>query len=127
MPGKKILLVEDDENQRTLYRDELIQQGYEVDVAVDGDNALGRMESSQPDLLIMDICMPNRDGIETLRQMLLERPELPVIFNTAYGQYKSNFLTWAAAAYVVKSGDIQPLLDEVKRVIEPKERRSAAE
>lgn len=117
MAGKKILLVEDNPLQRTLYRDELQEQGYEVDIAVDGDNALGRIASSNPDLVIMDIRMPNRDGLETMRQLLMDCPKLPIILNTAYGHYKADFITWGAAAYIVKSSNTRPLIDEVNRVL----------
>ena len=101
---KKILLVEDNELQRQLYRDELGEAGYAVDIAPDGDNALAKVETQRPDLIVLDIELPNRDGIETMRKLLDDHPDLPIIVNSAYAHYKSNFISWGAQAYVVRDG-----------------------
>jgi CheY-like chemotaxis protein len=63
--------------------------------------------------VILDISMPGMDGIEVLGKVLSVDNTIPVILNTAYANYKDNFLTWAADAYVVKSSD----LGELKRAI----------
>lgn len=113
----KILLVEDNELQRQLYREELEQEGYQVEIAVDGDNALAKVEMLQPDLIVLDIELPNRDGIETMRKLLDDHPNLPVILNSAYAHYKSNFISWGAQAYLIKSSDTGQLVKEVNRVM----------
>jgi CheY-like chemotaxis protein len=114
----KILLVEDNEFQRQLYREELEQEGYDVEIALDGDNALAKVEACKPDLIVLDIELPNRDGIETMRKLLEDHPSLPIILNSAYAHYKSNFISWGAQAYVIKTSDTTDLLREVARVME---------
>ena len=113
----RILLVEDNELQRQLYREELEQEGYEVEIAVDGDNALAKVESHPPDLIVLDIELPNRDGIETMRQLLEDYPDMPIILNSAYAHYKSNFISWGAQAYLIKSSDTSQLIHEVNKVM----------
>jgi len=122
----KILLVEDNEKQRMLYREELESEGYEVDIALDGDNALAKVEMSRPDLVVLDIELPNRDGIETMRKLLDDYPDLPVILNSAYAHYKSNFISWGAQAYLIKSSDTSQLIAEVNKVMEKKQGGSSA-
>lgn len=117
----KILLVEDNEKQRMLYREELESEGYEVDIALDGDNALAKVEMSRPDLVVLDIELPNRDGIETMRKLLDDYPDLPVILNSAYAHYKSNFISWGAQAYLIKTSDTSQLIAEVNKVMGKKQ------
>ena len=117
----RILLVEDNELQRMLYREELEQEGYDVDIALDGDNALAKVENEQPDLIVLDIELPNRDGIETMRKLLEDYPNLPVILNSAYAHYKSNFISWGAQAYLIKSSDTSQLVSEVNRLMANKQ------
>ena len=121
----KILLVDDDKNQRKLYEQELLDDGYEVQTAPGGREALVQIEKDRPDLVIMDISMPGMDGIEALGKILGVDNTIPVILNTAYANYKDNFLSWAADAYVVKSSEIDDLKKAVKDVL--KKRAEEAE
>ncbi|MHC4915492.1 MAG: response regulator [Planctomycetota bacterium] len=113
----KILLVEDDKNQRKLYEQELADEGYEVTSAPGGVEALAELEKDRPDLVIMDISMPGMDGIEALGKILGVDNTIPVILNTAYANYKDNFLSWAADAYVVKSSDLEEIKKTIKEVL----------
>jgi len=112
-----VLVVEDDKNQRLLYEQELKLEGYEVVTAADGKDALEKIQEQLPDLIIMDINMPKMDGIETMGKILGKNREIPVIINTAYSNYKDNFMSWAADAYIVKSSDLSELKNTVKRSI----------
>lgn len=58
--------------------------------------------------------MPVMDGLETLPRLLRNKRDIPVILHTAYSQYREDFMTWAADAYVVKSPDARELKDNVK-------------
>ena len=114
---KKILVVEDDENQRLLYHDEFSEAGYEVVMAANGREALEQLDMAKPDLIILDIVMPVMDGMETLGMIIREHRDVPIILNTAYSSYKDDFMSWGADAYVVKSADLGELKEKVKEVL----------
>jgi len=114
----RILVVEDEDNQRLLYRRELEDEGYEVVEASGGRQAVSLIEKGlRPDLVILDISMPDMDGIETLGKILSRDNSIPVILNTAYSTYKDNFMTWSADAYVVKSSDLTELKQKIDEVL----------
>ncbi len=119
-----VFVVEDDKNQRLLYEQELKSEGHEVVTASDGKDALGKIQEQLPDLIIMDINMPKMDGIETMGKILGKNKEIPVIINTAYSNYKDNFMSWAADAYIVKSSDLSELKNTVKEVLAKKAKDS---
>ena len=114
---KTILIADDDKNLALLYEEELTEDGYAVEVVYDAKSAIERVEQSPPDLLVLDIRMPGMDGIEALSHGLGKNNKLPVILNTAYSNYKDNFMTWAADAYVVKSSDLTELKETIKDVL----------
>ena len=109
-----LLIVEDNENLRELYEIELKEDGYEVSLAEDGVQALESVRKRKPDLIVLDIAMPNMDGIQCMRELLAEHKIIPVILHTAFAQYKENYLTWPANAYVVKSGDLTELKEKIR-------------
>jgi two-component system, response regulator, stage 0 sporulation protein F len=117
----KLLLVEDDKNQLKLYQQELSDEGYQIETAADGQEALKAIEAGRPDLVVMDISMPGMDGIEALGKILGVDNSIPVILNTAYANYRDNFLSWAADAYVVKSSDLEELKKTIIEVLEKRE------
>lgn len=112
-----ILVVEDDTNQRALYEEELVDEGYFVLTAGDGKEALAHVQAKKPDLVILDINMPVMDGLDTLSQLLEHDGQIPVIINTAYASYQDSFTTWSADAYIVKSSDLSELKMTVKRLL----------
>lgn len=63
----RILVVEDDQMIQKVYRNVLTKEGHEVEVASDGREGLAKAEASEPDLIILDMLMPNMTGIEFLR------------------------------------------------------------
>ncbi len=119
-----ILLVEDDKNQRLLYEQELRQEGYEILTAIDGKDALEKVQEQLPDIVVMDINLPRMDGIEAIGRILSMNKEIPVIINTAYSNYKDSFMSWAADAYIVKSSDLSELKGKIKEVLANKARSS---
>jgi len=129
MGRKKILIAEDEELLRFLYEKELEDAGYEVVAVNNGREALHQLEKAKPDLVILDIAMPEMDGITTLNSILGKNRQVPVIFNTAFPQYKENFMTWGAEAYVVKSSDLSELKQTIRQVWRggkrPDERKSS--
>jgi DNA-binding response OmpR family regulator len=114
MTKYRLLVVDDEINQSLLYQQELEDEGYDVDTANSGMDALELVKKMQYDLVLLDIGMPEMDGLETLSRLLGVDNKIPVIINTAYPSYKDNFMSWAADAYVVKSMDLTELKDKIK-------------
>ena len=113
----KILIVEDEENIRLLYKEELEDLGYEVIQASDGREAMKKYDLHQPDLIILDIQLPGMDGIETMNIIREKSRDVPIILCSAYGEYKQDMKTWASEAYIIKSADLKELLATVKKVL----------
>jgi len=113
----RILLVENEENQRLFYEQELIEEGYVVLWARNGKEALKRLEELPCDLVVLDIVMPEMDGIEVLPKIGSRYKKMPVILHTAYAHYQNDFMTWLADAYVVKSSDLSVLKQTVKELL----------
>ncbi len=120
MDKSKLLVVDDEVNQALLYEQELEDDGYEVDTANSGIEALEKFKEKPYDLVILDIGMPEMDGLETLGRLLGIDNKIPVILCTAYPSYKDNFMSWAADAYVVKSMDITELKEKIKESLAKK-------
>lgn len=115
--GLKILVVDDEENIRFLYKEELEDEGYKVTLAANAEEAMKKIIEQQPDLITLDIKMPGMDGIEFLRKLKEENRNIPVILCSAYGSYKQDFRVWASDAYVVKSADLRELKQTIKEIL----------
>ena len=121
---EKVLCVDDDLSLLRLYQDELSEEGYKVILAKDGKEALAKFEKEKPQVVVMDIRMPVMDGIETLTAMMGKDRQVPVILNTAYPQYRDNFMTWGAEAYVIKSSDLTELKQKIREVLNKREKQA---
>ncbi len=115
--GARVLFVDDDPNQREMYKRRLERRGYLVEVAPDADTAVDSVRRSRPDVVVLDLAMPERDGLSALQELLQIHPSLPVIINTAYPAYADDFVAWAADGWVEKSADLGPLLNEIERAL----------
>jgi DNA-binding response OmpR family regulator len=114
---KRILLVEDEEALCLLYKEELTREGYEIVTAGNAEEALAALDEEAFDLIVTDIRMPGRDGVELITEILGRRKEIRIIINTAYQSYKQDFMTWAADAYVVKSSSLVELSAKIREVL----------
>ena len=121
---EKVLCVDDDLSLLRLYEDELTEEGYEVVLAKDGKEAIAKFEKESPQVVVMDIRMPVMDGIEALTSLLGKDRQVPVILNTAYPQYRENFMTWGAEAYVIKSSDLTELKQRIREVLDRRKKSS---
>ena len=112
-----ILIVEDDKYQRLLLEEEFTGEGYTCLTANSGMDALATVSRAMPDLVILDLAMPNMDGLELLGRLLGINNRLPVVIHTAYASYQDSFMSWAADAYVIKRSDLTELKDTVRGLL----------
>lgn len=128
MAAKKILVVDDESHIRQLIEQTLIKAKFEVVTAEDGKEALDKVVSERPDLVILDIMMPYYDGFEVL-QTLKRYPStrnLPVIILTAKNNDDDIFTAWQAgvSTYLIKPFNPSELLSYVKKIFEGKKTNS---
>ena len=110
----KILIVENDDNQRLLYRENFEEEGYQVLLAEDGEEACHAVQDNAPDVVILDISMPRVGGLEALARIKEAYSDIPVILFTGFDDdCVRDQRARLAIACVEKSGD----LAELKRAI----------
>jgi two-component system nitrogen regulation response regulator NtrX len=99
MPKDIVLIVDDEESIRQSLAGILGDEGYEVASAASGKEALDLLAEVQPSLALLDIAMPDMDGIETLRRFKEARPEMQVIMITGHGTIEHAVKTTRMGAY----------------------------
>jgi len=114
---KKILLVDDDIRIRRLLREELEEDGYQIMTAPNGKEALSLINRQNPDLIILDLRMPELSGLDIMEFISKLKYKVPVIIFSAYGAYRNDPLAIAADAYVVKSSEISELKKKVHELV----------
>jgi two-component system alkaline phosphatase synthesis response regulator PhoP/two-component system response regulator VicR len=122
---KKILAVDDERHIVRLVQVNLERAGYQVVTAFDGKEALEKVESEHPDLVVLDVMMPFMDGFEVL-QSLRKNPatrDLPVIMLTAKAQDADVFRGWQSGVdcYLTKPFNPMELIVFVKRIFKSQE------
>ena len=117
---RSILIVDDDSEVRALLDELLRGEGYKVRVAKTGAEALASVEKDQPDLVMMDIKLPDQDGIALLRTLKQGHSDMEVIVMTAYGGSSTAIKAMERGAYdyVTKPFELEDLLATLKRVFE---------
>ncbi len=75
----RILLIDDDDELRTIMRRMLVAAGYEVQEAASGDAAVARYRQQRSDVVITDILMPDKEGLETIRELRRADPQVKII------------------------------------------------
>jgi two-component system, OmpR family, alkaline phosphatase synthesis response regulator PhoP len=115
---ERILIVEDDPIFRSLIEDNLISEGYRVDTAIDGAAALACLRSTSPDLILLDLTLPDWDGLE-LCPLLRRNKNVSIIILSARGQKldKLQGLRLGADDYIVKPTDMEELIERIKAVL----------
>ena len=116
MKSPTILVVDDEEHIRLLFKEELEDEGYTVELASNGVEALEKLKRSNYDVVVLDIKMPGMDGIQTLGEIKKINKDQPVVLCSAYGEFKQDFASWVSDGYVVKSADTRELKEMIKRV-----------
>lgn len=113
----KLLVVDDEANIRILYFEELTDEGYEIVTASNISEAIEKLQQAKFDLVVLDIKLKNENGIELLQKIVKDSHEIPVILCSAFSCYKDDFSAWLADGYVIKSGDLTELKQEIARVL----------
>jgi DNA-binding NtrC family response regulator len=119
----KILVVEDERNLRRLYAEELEFEGHRVTAVGNGEEALRALESRPSDPVVLDLALPNGNGmnyssgIDYLQEMLSRRRDLKVIINSAYPDFKLDFRSWGAERFFTKSSDLSELKKAINELI----------
>lgn len=105
--AKKILVVEDDKFLANAYRVKLSKEGFEIKISLEGEEALRSLDEFQPDLIILDLMMPQMDGFEFLTKIksLQRWNKIPIIIASNLGQKEDidRGLSLGANDYIVKS------------------------
>lgn len=115
MTTKTILVCDDEKPIADILQFNLVKEGYQVICAYDGDEALEKVEESQPDLMLLDIMLPKRDGMEVCRE-IRKKYDFPIIMLTAKGSEidKVLGLEMGADDYVTKPFSTRELIARVK-------------
>lgn len=119
----RILIVDDEENVRRMLATAFSLQGHETHCASDGKAALNLFSETQPDVVLMDIRMPEMDGIDALKVMRAQQPRIPVILMTAYAEVETavEALRSGAFDYVIKPFDLDELSMVIQRALQLQE------
>ncbi len=118
---KRILLVEDNEMNRDMLARRLRRRGYEVSMAVDGQEAVNQARTSLPDLILMDMSLPVMDGWEATRQLKAGEGtrEVPVIALTAHAMehHRQSALEAGCDEYESKPVDLERLVEKIEALL----------
>lgn len=115
--GTTILVVDDEDHILKLYEKELSDEGYQVRTTRGGEEALRIAQEESPNLVILDIKLQNQNGLEILGGLRKLNRDTPIILNSAYSTYKSDFQSWLADAYLVKSSNLDELKRKIKELV----------
>jgi len=121
---KKILVVDDDRNLVKSLKYQLGKRGYSTDAAYDGKRALDKVFSQPPDLILLDIKMPQMDGYEVMKSLKLktETAQIPVLVMTGVEIDGSRVkaLSVGATDYFTKSGDFSKMFQTIEAILSEK-------
>ncbi|MDO8638020.1 MAG: response regulator [Candidatus Daviesbacteria bacterium] len=122
--AKKILIVEDDQFLRDFYQELLTAEGYQIDVAPDGDIALEKLSQGGWDLVLLDIMLPKKDGLQILQDIKTTPPKsaigpIVVLTNLGHDTVINKAFVLGAGGYLVKSAlNPDEVLKEVKSFLQ---------
>ena len=120
MTEPSVLVVDDDPSIRLMLKEVLRDEGYTVSVAANGREALAQLEHDRPDLILLDLMMPEMDGRQFCREIAprQQSPEerVPVMVLTADRASREEVRSLGVDGYVTKPFDLDKLLDEVARL-----------
>ena len=118
--GYRVLVVDDQKGVRRLFEELFKKEGYEVNVAVDGRDSIEKVKANTPDIVLMDMKMPNMNGLEASEEIIKYDRNIPIIMMTAYGEMEivQKALEVGVKKYITKPFDIIDLRNLVREVLE---------
>jgi len=123
IPGKRILVVEDDQNTRNLYQTILTNAGFKVDVAIDGSEGLIKCREGGYDLVLLDVMLPKMDGIALLGELKKSPPKVPnkniyLLTNLSHDPILKEAISLGVKDVILKT-DVNPeqLVAKVKQIL----------
>ena len=119
MSNKRILLAEDDNNLGNLLKNYLIAKNYETTLCINGSLALEAFSSMSFELCILDIMMPEMDGLTLAKEIRLIKPQAPIIFLTAKNQKEDVLEGFKSGAddYITKPFSMEELLYRIEAIL----------
>lgn len=119
MTGERLLVVDDEDNLRSMLAAALRHNGFEIDVASNGRDALTAVAETKPDLVVLDVMMPDLDGFEVCRRLRAENDNTPILFLTARDaiEDKVHGLTLGGDDYLEKPFSLEELVARATAVL----------
>ena len=118
----KVLLIEDEESLRNLYTKILSTKNYTIETAADGIDALSVLETFRPDVIVLDIVMPNYNGLEFLK--ILKNNDdfksIPVVMLTALSEMRkiTECLEMGAVGYITKDSTVEEIVQRLNLLLD---------
>ena len=115
MIKKKILVVDDEADFINLVKTRLEAANYDVVVAYDGKEALGKIKSEKPDAVLLDVMIPGIDGLNVLKKIRKENKALPIFIVTAFSDKEKFELArkLGASGFIVKTDDLKKEIENI--------------
>ena len=119
MSGERLLLVDDEDNLRSMLEAALRHSGFDVVPAANGRDALAAVKAERPDLVVLDVMLPDLDGFEVCRRLRTEGDHTPVLFLTARDAKEDTVrgLTLGGDDYLVKPFSLEELVARIQSVL----------
>ena len=117
MGDAKVLIVDDEKDFSSALAERMTTRGLDVDTVESGEEAVGRVKDRGYDAVVLDLAMPGMDGIETLKQLLKDNPDLQVILLTGRATVDKGVeaVREGAVEFLEKPADIDMLMEKIEK------------
>jgi len=114
-PGIKILLIDDEFDFVETMNKRLSRRGYSCRIGLNCEEGLEILSAGWPDVVVLDVMLPDRDGIECLKEIKEKWPAIPVILLTGHASMQAglNSLQYGASDYCLKPIDLETLIEKI--------------
>jgi len=125
----RVLVIDDDPGVRDYLEALVSRQGYQVFAAAGGEDALRDLDETRPDLVTLDVVLPGMDGLETLRELKLRVPEVPVVMLSGHGQARTivEAMRLGAADFLRKPFEVEELELAFQKALEKRALKAEVE